>query len=95
MLQERISMQLEREVTHAHTHMCLHTHTCVCTHTPVLAHIRLCFYCSKSTALPSLGVSAFSLEFLSVCLITEEEMREREREGEREVEGGRREGKRE
>ena len=29
LLQERISMQLEREATHAHTHVCLHTYTCV------------------------------------------------------------------
>ena len=39
------------------------------------------------------------MKFLSVCLITEKEVREREREGgrggEREVEGGRRERKRE
>lgn len=39
------------------------------------------------------------MKFLSVCLISEEEVREREREegrgGEREVEGGRRERKRE
>lgn len=32
---------IRKEATHAHTHTCLHTYTC--------------FYCSKSTALPSLS----------------------------------------